>query len=112
MTLSPPFSGSKPQRGEDRVGGGRLGLPPDPFLHPGETLGGLVDVVAVGDVDNGFEELLEAFGTAEARRRRFRTASRSAYDRPHPCCVPHPTVFPRGVFPSGSARIHRLSVAG
>ena len=44
------FPGSKPQRGEDRVGGGRLGLPLDPVLYKGEALGGLMDVVPLGDV--------------------------------------------------------------
>lgn len=108
MTLSPPFSGSKPQRGEDRIGGGRLGLPPDPVLHPGEAFGGLVDVIAVGDVDEGFEQLLEAFGAAEHwRRHRSARAARRAHDRWHPLVVLHPTAFLRG-----SARIRHLCAAG
>ena len=55
MKLWPPFSGSKPQRGEDGVGGGRLGLPLDPLLDAHEPFGRLMDVVAVGDVGEGFE---------------------------------------------------------
>jgi hypothetical protein len=106
MTLSLPFSGSKPQRGEDRVGGGRLGLPPDPVLHPREAFGGLMDVVAVGDVDKGLEQLFEAFGAAKDRRRTGRSASRRAHHRPHCSISLHPSAFLRG-----SGRIRLASVA-
>lgn len=113
MTLSPPFSGSKPQlsrskpqRGEDRIGGGRLGLPLDPVLDPRKALGGLMDVVAVGDVDKGFEQLFEAFGAAKDRYLVAGSASRRAYHRPHCSVSPHPSAFLRG-----PARIHRISAA-
>jgi hypothetical protein len=92
MTLSLPFSGSKPQRGEDRVGGGRLGLPPDPVLYPRQSLGGLMDVVAVG--------------AAKDQRRTGRSASRRSHHRPHWSVSPHPSAFLRG-----SARIHCASAA-
>lgn len=106
MTLSLPFSGSKPQRGEDRVGGGRLGLPPDPVLHPRQALRCLMDVIAVGDVDEGFEQLLEAFGAAKDWCRIGRSASRCAHHWPHYSVSPHPNAFLRG-----PARIHRAPAA-
>ena len=37
--------------GEDGIGSGRLGLAPDPVLDARQPLGGLVDVVAVCDVE-------------------------------------------------------------
>ena len=99
MTLSRYFSGGKPQSVEDRIGGGMIGLAPDPLLYPRQTLGRLVDVVAVGDVDKGFEQLLQAFGAAEHRRGRRRlagTASRRARRRSHSLVLTHPSAFPLG----------------
>jgi hypothetical protein len=106
MTLWPPFSGSKPQRGEDRVGGGRLGLPRDPLLDPREAFGRLMDVVAVGDIGKGFEQLFEAFGAPEGRRRLGHPASRRAHNRSRASVSSHPSAFP-----CGSARIHRAFAA-
>jgi hypothetical protein len=98
MKLLRDFSGSKPQRGEDRIGGSLLGLPPDPVLDPREALGGLVDVVAVGDVDNGLEQLLEALGATKGRAGRFaaRAAARRVYRGPHAIDLSHPSAFSRG----------------
>ena len=96
MTLSPLFSGSKPQRGEDRVGGGRLGLPSDPVLHSCEPLCGLMDIVAVGDIGEGLEQLFETLGAAKNRRRTDHPASRRAHHRPHCSVSPHPSAFLRG----------------
>jgi len=99
MKLLRGFSGSKPQRGEDRIGGSLIGLPPDPLLDPREALGGLVDVVAVGDVDKGFEQLLEALGATEDRARRIvgSAAARRAHRGPHSIDLSHPSAFSRGI---------------
>lgn len=103
MTLSRYFSRSKTQSGEDRVGGGMIGLPPDPLLYSRQTLGGLVDVVAVGDVDERFEQFLEAFGAAEHRggcRFAAGTASRRRRRPLYSFVLTHPTAFPRGCSPA------------
>jgi hypothetical protein len=99
MTLCRPFSGSKPQRGEDRIGGGSLGLTPDPFLHAGKTLGGLMDVVAVGDVGERREQLFETLATAENRAagRMAAAAPRCAYDRLQLVDLIHPSAFFRAI---------------
>lgn len=99
MTLWRSFSGSKPQSGEDRVGGGMIGLTPDPFLDARQSFRGLMDVVAVGDVGERFEQLLETFVAAEHRRGRgfdAGAASRSPRRRPYPVVLIHPSAFPRG----------------
>lgn len=112
MTLSRLFSGGKPQRGEDRVGSGRLGLRPDPFLHTGEAFGRLMDVVPLDDVGEGFEELIETFraagcgplGTADAAG----AAAPRAYHR-HPSSVlSHANAFPLGI----PARVENHPIAG
>ena len=100
MTLSPPFSRSKPQRGEDRISGGSLGLTPDPFLHPDEPFGGLMDVVAVGDVGERLKQLFETFAATEERGASDDTlgaAPRRAHDRLHVVDLIHPSVFFRAV---------------
>lgn len=48
--------------GEDRIRGGPCRFVLNPLLHQGETLGGLVDVVAVGDVVERLQQLFEAIG--------------------------------------------------
>jgi hypothetical protein len=98
MTLLRYSLRGKPQSGEDRIGGGAIGLRIDPFEDAIEAFGSLVDVVPIGDVDNGFEQLFEAFGTAEVfgGRRIIGTAARRARLRPHSRVMTHPTAFPRG----------------
>lgn len=97
MTLWRYFSGGKPQSGEDRIGGGMIGLTPDPLLDARQAFGRLVDVVAIGDVDKGFEEFFETFGASEygIGRGLGGTASRRARRRLHPLVLPHPSTFPR-----------------
>jgi hypothetical protein len=96
MTLLRSFSGSKPQRGEDRVDGGPISLTLDPFLHTRQAFGGLMDVVAI-DIREGFEQLFEAFGATEDGRCRVTgSASRRARRRPHSLVLTHPTAFLRG----------------
>lgn len=99
MTLCRPISRSKPQRGEDRIGGGSLGLTPDPVLHSGEPLGGLMDVIAVGDVGECFEQLFETLRTAECRAAAgvAGAAPRCAHDRLHLVDLTHPSVFPYAI---------------
>jgi hypothetical protein len=110
MTLSRYFSGGKPQSGEDRIGGGMIGLPPDPILYSRQPFGGLMDVVAVGDVGEGFEQLFEALGAPEHRRGRrlAGTATRRARRRPHSFVLTHPSAFPCGC----SAATQSPSAAG
>jgi hypothetical protein len=111
MTLLRYFSGGKPQSGENRIGGGMIGLAPDPLLDPCQTLRGLVYVVAVGDVDKRREQLLEAFGAAEDRRGYgffVRAASRRPRRRPQSLVLAHPSAFPRDC----SAATQNPSVAG
>lgn len=88
----------KPQRSEDRIGGGAIGLRVDPFQHSGQTCGRLMDVVAVGDIDEGFEQLLEAFCLTRVSGRRHQiagTAARCA-DLRHSFVLTHPSAFPHG----------------
>jgi hypothetical protein len=110
MTLSRYFSGGKPQSGENRIGGGMIGLTPDPLLNSRQALRGLVDIVAVGDVDKGFEQFLEAFGAAEDRGNGFfaRAALRRSRRRPQSLVLAHPSAFPRDC----SAATQNPSVAG
>jgi hypothetical protein len=65
-----------------------------------------MDVVAIGDVDKGFEQLFEAFGAAKDRCGTGRSALRRAHHRPHSFVSPHPSAFP-----CGSARIRLASAA-
>lgn len=99
MKLWRSFSGSKPQSGEERIGGGSVGLSPDPLLDARQALGGLVNVVALGDVGEGVEQRVEAFAAGQRRsgRRIFAAAARRPYDRPHPVDLSHPGAFPCGV---------------
>jgi hypothetical protein len=96
MTLLRFSSGGKPQRGEDRIGGGPISLPLDPLLHPRQALGGLMDVVAI-DIGEGFEQLFETLVATEDRRCRITgTASWRARRWSHSLVMAHPTAFLRG----------------
>jgi hypothetical protein len=99
MTLLRYSLRGKPQSGENGVSGGALGLPPNPVLNPGQPFGCLMDVVAIGDVDKRFEQLLEALGAGLNRRgcRVTRSTSRCPYDVPHFLDLSHPSAFPRGI---------------
>ena len=102
MTLLRYFSGGKPQSGEDRIGGGLLGLPPDPVLDAGQTFGSLMDIVAVDDVDKGFEQLLEALSAVGERRgsRCVRPTSRCPRHPSHRLGLFHSNAFPRRRIPA------------
>ena len=99
MRLLAAFSGGKPQRGEDRIRGGLLGLAIDPVLHSGKALGGLMDVVAIGNVGKSFEQLLETLALVQhlrgscvsiAGRAAWRSHRRqNFFDVLHPCALPH-----------------------
>jgi hypothetical protein len=110
MTLLRYFLGGKTQSGEDRIGGGTIGFSLDPILHPRQTLGGLMDVVAIREVGERFEQLLETFGAAEEGRSRHIAgpASRRARRWPHSLVLTHLSAFPLGC----SARTQSPSVAG
>ena len=112
MTLSRYFSGSKPQSGENGIGGGPLGLPFDPVLNSGQSFGGLMDVVPVSDVSEGFEQLLEAFGAVQERcGHRIAvagSASSYAHYRRRFFDVSHPRAFLRGI----PVLTQSLSIAG
>ena len=97
MTLLRFFSGSKPQRSEDRIGGGPLGLLSDPLLDSGQALGGLMDVVAVGDIGKRFQQLLKAFATPKGSRRPAGAASPRTHERPRFFALSHSSAFPRGI---------------
>jgi len=101
MTLSRVFSGGEPKIGEDRIGGGPLSLTPDPILYARQARGGLMDVIAVGDIDKGFKELLETFVVGQDRRGcRIAVAgraSRRAHRRQQFFDRLHPRAFPRGI---------------
>lgn len=99
MTLLRSFSGSKPQRGEDWISGSLFGLAPDPILNPRQSLGGLMDIIAFGDVGDGLEKCFEAFATVHRRagRRRADAAARRARRRSSSVDLSHPSAFPRGV---------------
>ena len=97
MTLLRYSSGGKPKSVEDRIGGGVIGFPLDPLLHPSQPLGGLVDVVTVGEVGECFEQLFEAFGAAEDSRGRVAgMASWRASCLPHSLILTHSSAFPLG----------------
>jgi hypothetical protein len=87
-------SGGKPQNVEDRIVGGSLGLSPDPILYPSQSLRGLMDVVAVGDVDDRLDQLFETLvpGRDRAKGRRFVAASRNSDDGL--VDLVHPIAFP------------------
>lgn len=110
MTLLPYFSGGKTQSGENRIGGGAIGFPLDPLLYSRQTLGGLMDVVAIREVGERFEQLLEAFGAAEdgGGRRIAGPASRRQRRWPHFLVLTHLSAFPLGC----SARTQNPPVAG
>ena len=97
MTLSRYFSGGKPQSGEDRIGGGAIGFPLDPLLHLRQPLGGLMNVVAVGEVGERFEQLFEAFGaTEDGTGRIVGPTSWRARRRRHWLVLTHSSAFPHG----------------
>ena len=112
-------SGSEPQSGEDGIGVRLFGLPLDPFLNPGQPLGGLMDVVAFDDVDEGFEQLLEAFASGGGRRGDWRAspASRRVDHGPQFLDLSHLMAIPRGalapVAEAGNSTLsQQLYVAG
>ena len=96
MTRSRSFSGGKPKRGEDRVVGGRSSLVVDPFLNPREAFGGLMDIVAIGDIGECFQQLFEALGAAESGRPGG-AATRRASGWQHSLVVSHLAAFPHGI---------------
>ena len=110
MTPSQPFLRGKPQRGEDRVGSGSLGLSADPFLHAGQTFGRLMDIVPLGNIDKGFEQLLEALLAARcvSGHSGDATASRRAHRSHHSFVSSHANAFPLGI----PARVENHSTAG
>jgi hypothetical protein len=89
-------SGSKPQSVEDGVGSGSFRLAPDPFLHSGQPLGGLMDVVVV-NVDDRFEQQFDAFIACDGRSRNISIAPRHATYGSHSADLCHLTVFPRNI---------------
>jgi hypothetical protein len=98
MTLWRSSLRGKPQSGEDRIGGGAIGLGVDPIQHMAQTCSRLVDVVAVGDIDESFEQLFEAFGPAKVSGRRHWASCPAAWctDFPHSFALIHPGAFPHG----------------
>ena len=112
MTLLRSFSGGEPQTSEDRIGAGLLGLPIDPGLHSGEAFGSLMDIIAVGDIGEGLEQLLKAVALAQNRCSGRPFVARRAARRPHGCKnffdVLHPCAFPHGI----RALIQNLPLAG
>jgi hypothetical protein len=92
-------SGGKPQRGEDRIGGSRGGLPLNPLLNLGQTFRRLMDVVAVGDVGKGFEQLFKAFAAIQRRisDRMTGAASWCAHRRQHSFLLSHACAFPHDI---------------
>jgi hypothetical protein len=58
--ISAPPS-NKPQIDKDRIGGSLLGLVADPLLNQRQTVGGLMNVVTVGDITECSQDLLQAF---------------------------------------------------
>jgi hypothetical protein len=95
MTLSHFSLRGKPQRGEKRIGGGRLGLPPDPFLNLRQAFRSPMDVVPLGDVGKGLEQLLEAVVAVRRliKGRVAGAASRGVHHRQHSCLASHLHVF-------------------
>jgi hypothetical protein len=90
------YSGSKPQNVEDGIGGGSLSLATDPLLHIGQAPGSLVDIVALRDIGDGLDQLLEAFvplgSSGRALRRTGATPSGTTYGAR--CSeMSHPTTF-------------------
>ena len=99
MKLSGYFSGGKPQRGEEGIGGGVLGLPLDPVLNLGQPFGRLMDVVAIDDIGEGFEQLFEALAPVHDGRGGGHAdpASRRVPGRSQFLDLSHPSAFPRGI---------------
>ena len=110
MTLWRFSSGGKPQRGEDRIVGSRSGLPLDPFLNLRQTFRRLMDVIPLGDIGKGFEQLFEAFATIQRSLRDgvAGAASRCENLRLHSFLLSHSRAVP----PDFSARIQTRPVAG
>ena len=110
MKLSRSFSGSKPQCGEDWISSSLFGLAPDPILNLRQSLGGLMDIIAFGNVGEGLEKRFEAFATLHRRasRRLADAAARRARHRSSSVDLSHPSAFPRGV--PAAAQSH--SIAG
>jgi hypothetical protein len=92
------YSGSKPQRAKNGIGSGPFRFADDPVLHPGQTFGGLMDIVAV-DVGDSLEQLLDALvaGAGRCGDRRLGAASRHQGNRARSIILSHPIAFPREV---------------
>jgi hypothetical protein len=109
MTLC-GVSGSESKSAENRIGGRLFGLPTDPILDLFQAFSGLMNVVAFGDIDKSFEQLLEAEAPIQVRRCGCidDTASRRASGRSHFFNPSHPIAFPCGL----RAALDSYSVAG
>ena len=110
MTLSHFSLRGKPQRGEKRIGGSRGGLPLDPFLNLRQPLRRLMDIVPIGDIGKGLQQLFEAFGAIQRRigDHMAGAASRCSYHRENSFLLSHSRAFPHDF----SARIQTRPVAG
>jgi hypothetical protein len=86
---------NKPQRAKNGIGSGPFRLVDDPVLHPGQTFGGLMDIVAV-DIGDGLEQLLDALvaGTGRCGYRHRSAASRHQGNRARSVILSHPIAFP------------------
>jgi hypothetical protein len=89
-------SGSEPQSGEDGIGSGPFRFASDPILHSGQSLGRLMDIVAI-DVGDGFEQLSDAFvaTVGQVKGRRTIVAPRHGRDAARSVVLSHPIAFPR-----------------
>jgi hypothetical protein len=96
------YSGGKPQSAENGIGGGALGLPLDPFLDPRQPLGGLMNIVSLGDVGDGLEQLFQAFvaSARQCRNQRRGTAARHTSRGAVSSQLCHAAAFPCGVPPA------------
>jgi hypothetical protein len=57
-----PRSSDELQVSENRISGGALRFVVDPLLHQRQPMGRLMDIVAVDDIAEGLQELLETLG--------------------------------------------------
>jgi hypothetical protein len=89
-------SGSKPQSVENGIRSGSCRLASDPFLHSGQPLGGLMDVIVV-DVDDRCEQQFDAFIACARRARNISVAPRHATCGSHSADLCHLTDFPRNI---------------
>ena len=87
--------GSEPQSAEDGIGSGTLRFANDPSLHTGQTLGRLVNVVAV-EIGDGVEQLIDAPVSAIgwSRHGHRGIASRDKGDGTRSIALSHPIALP------------------